>query len=134
MEEGSIVALVTPFTKDESIDEERLRFLINWHIRNKSDAILVCGTTGESATLTHKEHKEVIKIAVEEGDAEMIAKYAHTLKGVGANIAASRMKECAMELEILGRNNSLDKAKEKFEVLEKEFQRVSKHIQYQIGV
>jgi len=63
---GSIPALVTPFKKDESIDEECLRFLINWHIRNKSDAILVCGTTGESATLTHKEHKEVIKIAVEE--------------------------------------------------------------------
>ena len=63
---GSIPALVTPFKEDGSIDEERLRFLINWHIKNKSDAILVCGTTGESATLTHKEHKEVIKIAVEE--------------------------------------------------------------------
>ena len=66
MEEGSIVALVTPFTKDESIDEERLRFLINWHIENETDAVLVCGTTGESATLTHREHKEVIKIAAEE--------------------------------------------------------------------
>ena len=66
MFKGSIPALVTPFKEDGSIDEERLRFLINWHIKNKSDAILVCGTTGESATLTHKEHKEVIKIAVEE--------------------------------------------------------------------
>ena len=63
---GSIPALITPFKEDGSVDEERLRFLINWHIKNKSDAILVCGTTGESATLTHKEHKEVIKIAVEE--------------------------------------------------------------------
>jgi len=63
---GSIPALITPFKEDGSIDEGCLRFLINWHIKNKSDAILVCGTTGESATLTHKEHKEVIKIAVEE--------------------------------------------------------------------
>jgi len=66
MEEGSIVALVTPFTKEEAIDEEKLRFLINWHIENETDAVLVCGTTGESATLTHREHKEVIKIATEE--------------------------------------------------------------------
>jgi len=66
MLKGSIVALVTPFTKSEEIDEERLRFLINWHIKNKTDAILVCGTTGESATLSHSEHKKVIDIAVDE--------------------------------------------------------------------
>ncbi len=63
---GSIPALVTPFKKDGAIDEERLRFLIHWHIKNGSDAILVCGTTGESATLSHDEHKYVVKVAVEE--------------------------------------------------------------------
>ncbi len=63
---GSIPALVTPFKRDGSIDEERLRFLINWHIKNRSDAILVCGTTGESATLSHQEHKHIVKIATEE--------------------------------------------------------------------
>jgi len=66
MVKGSIVALVTPFKKNEEIDEERLRFLINWHIRNKTNAILVCGTTGESATLSHSEHNKVVKIATEE--------------------------------------------------------------------
>ncbi len=66
MLKGSIVALVTPFKKDRSIDEKKLRFLINWHIKNKTDGILVCGTTGESATLTHKEHKRIISLAVEE--------------------------------------------------------------------
>lgn len=66
MFKGSIVALVTPFKKDETIDEERLRFLINWHIKNKTDGILVCGTTGESPTLSHEEHKKVVEIAVEE--------------------------------------------------------------------
>ena len=63
---GSIVALVTPFTKSGKINEEKLRFLINWHIKNKTDGILVCGTTGESATLTHNEHKRVVDIAVNE--------------------------------------------------------------------
>ncbi|MCK4810238.1 MAG: 4-hydroxy-tetrahydrodipicolinate synthase [Candidatus Omnitrophica bacterium] len=66
MFKGSIVALVTPFEKNGDINEERLRFFINWHIKNKTDAILVCGTTGESATLSHQEHKKVVKIAVEE--------------------------------------------------------------------
>ncbi|OQX80595.1 MAG: 4-hydroxy-tetrahydrodipicolinate synthase [Candidatus Omnitrophica bacterium 4484_70.1] len=80
MEEGSIVALVTPFTKDEAIDEERLRFLINWHIENETDAVLVCGTTGESATLTHREHKEVIKIAAEEAKGRI-----PIVAGVGSN-------------------------------------------------
>lgn len=65
MFKGSIVALITPFKKDGSIDEERLLFLINRHIKSKTDAILVCGTTGESATLSHEEHKRVVKIAVE---------------------------------------------------------------------
>ena len=58
--EGSMVALVTPFKASGEINEERLRFLINWHIKNKTDAILVCGTTGESATLSHAEHRRVI--------------------------------------------------------------------------
>ncbi|MCF7869634.1 MAG: 4-hydroxy-tetrahydrodipicolinate synthase [Candidatus Omnitrophica bacterium] len=66
MLKGSMVALVTPFKKNGSIDEDKLRFLINWHIKNKTDGILVCGTTGESATLTHQEHKKIIGIAVDE--------------------------------------------------------------------
>jgi len=66
MLKGSIVALVTPFKTSGEINEERLRFLINWHIKNKTDAILVCGTTGESPTLSHAEHRRVIDIAVEE--------------------------------------------------------------------
>ncbi|MCF7871379.1 MAG: 4-hydroxy-tetrahydrodipicolinate synthase [Candidatus Omnitrophica bacterium] len=66
MLQGSMVALVTPFKKDGSIDEDKLKFLIDWHIKNKTDGILVCGTTGESATLTHQEHKRVVSIAVEQ--------------------------------------------------------------------
>lgn len=61
---GSIVALVTPFNGDGSVSTEKLKTLIEWHIKNGSDGILVCGTTGESATLSHSEHKAVIEFAV----------------------------------------------------------------------
>ena len=66
MLKGSIVALVTPFKKDLSIDDNKLRELINWHIKKGTDAILVCGTTGESATQTHDEHRKIIDTAIEE--------------------------------------------------------------------
>ncbi|MCF7916932.1 MAG: 4-hydroxy-tetrahydrodipicolinate synthase [Candidatus Omnitrophica bacterium] len=80
MLKGSMVALVTPFKKDKSVDEDKLRFLINWQIKNKTDGILVCGTTGESATLTHQEHKKVISIAVDEAK-----KRVPIIAGAGSN-------------------------------------------------
>jgi len=60
---GSIVALITPF-KNGEVDYEALENLIEFHIQNKTDAILVCGTTGESPTLTFEEHEKVIEFAV----------------------------------------------------------------------
>ncbi len=80
MLKGSTVALVTPFKKNGTIDETKLRFLINWHIKNKTDGILVCGTTGESATLTHDEHKKVVSIAVDES-----RKRVPIIAGAGSN-------------------------------------------------
>ncbi|MCQ9205491.1 MAG: 4-hydroxy-tetrahydrodipicolinate synthase [Omnitrophica bacterium] len=64
MLKGSIVALVTPFNSDGQLNEEKLKFLIDWHLKKGTDGILVCGTTGESATLNHAEHKRVVEIAV----------------------------------------------------------------------
>lgn len=64
MFKGSITALVTPF-KDGKVDEEGLRALIEFQIENGANAILPCGTTGESATLSLEEHLEVIRITVE---------------------------------------------------------------------
>lgn len=83
MLKGSIVALVTPFNADGRINEEKLKFLINWHIDNNTDGILVCGTTGESATLSHAEHKKVIELAVREAD-----KRAPVIAGCGSNSTA----------------------------------------------
>lgn len=65
MLKGSIVALVTPFTKDLKIDESKLKELIDWHVENGTDAILAGGTTGESATMTHDEHRKLIDLAIE---------------------------------------------------------------------
>ena len=61
---GSAVAIVTPMKADLSIDYDRLGELIDMQIENSTDAIVICGTTGESATMTDKEHVECIKYTV----------------------------------------------------------------------
>lgn len=80
MLKGSIVALVTPLDADRTINETKLGELIDWHIDKGTDGILVCGTTGESATLTHAEHKKVIDLAVAQ-----INKRIPFLAGCGSN-------------------------------------------------
>lgn len=62
---GSIVALVTPFNNDGSINEAALRKLIEYHIEKGTNGILPCGTTGESPTLNHIEHKRVVELCIE---------------------------------------------------------------------
>ena len=64
MFKGAMVAIVTPF-KNDQIDEKALRELIEFQIANGTDAIVPCGTTGESATLTHEEHDRVIEITID---------------------------------------------------------------------
>jgi 4-hydroxy-tetrahydrodipicolinate synthase len=79
MFKGSIVAIVTPFKKGK-VDEKALGALINWHIKQGTNAIVPCGTTGESATLDYKEHSRVIEFTVKtvKGRVPVIA-------GTGAN-------------------------------------------------
>jgi 4-hydroxy-tetrahydrodipicolinate synthase len=79
MFKGSIVAIVTPF-KDGKVDEGALRTLIEWHIAEGTDAIVPCGTTGESATLDYEEHYRVIEITV-----ETVNKRIPVIAGTGAN-------------------------------------------------
>lgn len=62
---GSIVALITPMTLDGAIDEQALEALVAFHIENGTNAIVAMGTTGESATLSHKEHRYVVKRVIE---------------------------------------------------------------------
>ena len=62
--EGSIVAMVTPF-RDGKVDEVKIRELVQFHVKNGTDAIVPCGTTGESPTLSHAEHKRVVEVTIE---------------------------------------------------------------------
>ena len=77
--EGSGVALVTPF-KNGKINYEKIDELIEWHIDNKTDAIIVCGTTGESATMTDEERKKTIKFVVDK-----VNKRIPVIAGSGSN-------------------------------------------------
>ncbi|MFQ5455902.1 MAG: 4-hydroxy-tetrahydrodipicolinate synthase [Nitrospirota bacterium] len=76
---GSMVAIVTPF-KDGKIDEKGLSELIEFQITNGTDAIVPCGTTGESATLTHEEHNRVVEITV-----STVSKRVPVIAGTGSN-------------------------------------------------
>jgi 4-hydroxy-tetrahydrodipicolinate synthase len=61
--QGSLVAMVTPF-RDGQVDEAKLRELVDFHVANGTDGLVPCGTTGESPTLTHAEHKRVVELVV----------------------------------------------------------------------
>ena len=65
MIQGSIVAIVTPMFEDGSLDFQSLKALLDWHIAEGTDAIVIVGTTGESPTVTVEEHCELIKVAIE---------------------------------------------------------------------
>lgn len=58
---GSGVAIITPFNDDTTVNYTKLAEILDYHVENETDSIVICGTTGESATLTPKEHSEVIK-------------------------------------------------------------------------
>jgi 4-hydroxy-tetrahydrodipicolinate synthase len=79
MFKGSIVAIVTPFRKGK-VDEKALGDLIEWHIAQGTNAIVPCGTTGESATLDYKEHYRVIDFTV-----KTVNKRVPVIAGTGAN-------------------------------------------------
>ena len=76
---GAITALVTPFTKGQ-IDEERFREFIEWQIQEGINGLVPCGTTGESATLSHAEHEEVIRICIDQAKGRV-----PVIAGAGSN-------------------------------------------------
>jgi 4-hydroxy-tetrahydrodipicolinate synthase len=76
---GSLVALVTPF-KNGRVDEKRLVDLVEWHIGSGTHGVVPCGTTGESATLSHEEHTQVVKLVV-----GVVKKRVPVVAGTGSN-------------------------------------------------
>ena len=79
MLKGSIVALITPFI-DNSLDEENYIKLIDYHLKNGTNGIVPGGTTGESPTLSHNEHKKIIEISVRECNSKI-----PVIAGTGSN-------------------------------------------------
>ena len=77
---GSGVAIVTPFLPDGSVNYDKLDELIEYHIDHKTDAIIICGTTGESSTLTEEEHMECIKFTIQQ-----VKKRVPVIAGTGSN-------------------------------------------------
>jgi len=101
MFQGTLPAMVTPFTRDEKIDEEGLRSLIHFLIDHGVDGVVPCGTTGESATLTHEEHKRVIKITV-----EAVHGRVPVLAGTGSNSTAESI-ELTLSAKEMGADGAL---------------------------
>lgn len=87
MFKGSMVALVTPMHQDGTIDTQSLHDLVEWHIESKTNAIIVAGTTGESATLEHDEQFEIVSLVVKQ-----VAKRIPVIAGSGTNSTQSTIK------------------------------------------
>ena len=98
---GAGVAIVTPMNEDGSINYEEFGKIIDFQIENGTDAIIVCGTTGESSTMTDEEHKECIRYCVEK-----TAKRVPVIAGTGSNDTAYAI-ELSKEAESLGADGLL---------------------------
>ena len=77
---GSAVALVTPFTRENTVNYDKLEELVEFHIKNGTDAIVVCGTTGEASTLSDREHIATIKCVI-----DTVNKRIPVIAGTGGN-------------------------------------------------
>jgi 4-hydroxy-tetrahydrodipicolinate synthase len=87
MFKGSMVALVTPFDAQGRFEEEVYRQLVEFQIENGTDAIIPCGTTGESATLDYEEHDRVIRVCIEQ-----VNKRIPVIAGTGSNSTAEAIE------------------------------------------
>src|SRR5437016_3802354 len=84
---GSLVAIITPMREDSSLDLLRFRQLIDWHVAEGTDGIVVVGTTGESPTVNFDEHKELIRIAVQHSHGRI-----PIIAGTGGNSTAEAIE------------------------------------------
>jgi len=84
---GSGVALVTPFKENLEVDYEQLRKLCDWHVEHGTDAIIVCGTSGEASTLTEEEHSECVAVVAEQVNGRI-----PVIAGTGSNATYTAVK------------------------------------------
>lgn len=83
---GSMVALVTPFRHGQ-VDVPRLKQLVDWHVQQGTRALVPCGTTGESATLSHEEHEQVIELVIQQARGRI-----GVIAGTGSNNTAEAIR------------------------------------------
>ena len=84
---GAGVAIITPFHEDGSINYDQLKKLVDYHCENGTDSIVICGTTGESATMTEEEHLECIKRTI-----DFTAGRIPVIAGTGSNCTATAVE------------------------------------------
>jgi 4-hydroxy-tetrahydrodipicolinate synthase len=99
--QGSIPALITPMLTDGQVDYPTLRKLIDWHVAEGTDALVIVGTSGESPTVTVDEHREILRVSVEQA-----AKRIPIIAGCGANSTAEAI-ELAKFAESIGADAQL---------------------------
>jgi len=100
MYQGSFVALITPFS-DGAVDEKTFQSFVDWQVKQGTDGLVPCGTTGESPTLTHDEHKHVTELCI-----EVTAGRVPVMAGAGSNSTAEAV-ELAKHAERAGANSVL---------------------------
>jgi 4-hydroxy-tetrahydrodipicolinate synthase len=91
---GAFSALITPF-RDGAVDESALRELVEWQIQSGIDGLVPCGSTGESATLTHAEHEQVIRLVVEQARRRV-----PVIAGTGSNSTAEAIRLTTFAREV----------------------------------
>ena len=99
--DGSIVALITPFHEDGSVNFDKLKELVEWHIANGTDGILVLGTTGESSTMSHDEDDQVVACAIEQAAGRV-----PIIVGAGSNDSHTQLEK-SMKYEKMGADGLL---------------------------
>lgn len=99
--DGSIVALVTPFTEDGKVNTDKLKELVEYHVKNGTDGILVLGTTGETPTMTHEEDDLAVKTVL-----DAAADRIFVLVGTGSNNTAV-MKQKSLDYQAMGADGLL---------------------------
>ena len=99
--DGSIVALITPFHEDGSVNFEKLRELVDWHVDQKTDGILVLGTTGESSTMTHQEDDDVVACVIEQAAGRI-----PVIVGAGSNDSHTQLEK-SVKYEKMGADGLL---------------------------
>lgn len=98
---GSIVALITPFNEDGSVNFDKLEELVEWHIANKTDGILVLGTTGESSTMSHEEDDAVLDCVIKKAN-----KRIPIIAGAGSNSTQTQLEK-SIKYEKMGADGLL---------------------------